>query len=310
MTKHFHPTTSSRPTPLQSDSRSDMQMRTKVMLQNEISKLKAQCDDLELQLEQSRLYKRQADLSKALSLELQHNNCNMAAIDSGTIITNASVTKGVQKSKQIVDHLFLTSLDSIEEEGYVVDIGNGAKLQFYKKKIPLSQVSIEQWGFASLSIMKELIRTGDLAPKDINGYVSYTQSIFRLASNHVWHSVLLYDKEYRDSQIQEGFKWGEPQKDLHDFHLVPKPNSLTMKTLNSMSAKSLNKETFGFKPQAKKRGPFMPDGREICRKFNSGICDFQRCRMAHNCAICFSREHKAVDHSIKENVYNQQNSMK
>ena len=181
-------------------------------------------------------------------------------------------------------------------EGNVIDIGHGAKLQFEKKKTLLSQVTMEQWGYASLGIMKDL----DLDSQNIKGYITYTQSIFRLASNHVWHSVLLYDKEYRDSQAREGFKWGEPQKDLRDFHLVPKPNSLTMRTLNSMS-KFPNKESLSAKQQNKRRGPFMPDGREICRKFNSGACDFTRCRMAHHCAICFSRDHKAIEHSKKEN---------
>ncbi|CAG2200148.1 unnamed protein product [Mytilus edulis] len=142
--------------------------------------------------------------------------------------------------------------------------------------------------------ISELIRTDELSPLETKGYLSYTQSIFRLVANHIWHSVLLYDKEYRD-----------PQKDLRDFHLVPKNNSLTMRTLSAMNKSSPSenlKENPGSKQNSRKRGPFMPDGREICRKFNSGTCEFQRCRMAHNCAICYSRDHKAVEHNSKNEV--------
>lgn len=274
----------------------------------EIDNLKAQCDDLELQLAKAKLEKRQSKLVKALSdlsVELQPgNDAGPAEGPSGTISKSV-----VKKSKQIVDFLFLSSLDSIEEEGQVIEIGGGAKLHLDKKKTPLSQVTMEQWGYASLNIMKELLRCGELSQQDILGYVGYTQCIFRLASNHVWHSVLLYDKEYRDMQAIEGFKWGEDQKNLRDFHLVPKSNSSTMKALNIM-AKTPNMNNENVKPQSFKkvaRGPFMPDGREICRKFNSGNCDFQNCRMAHNCAICFSR-HKAVEHPKKEIPKNRQNS--
>lgn len=196
--------------------------------------------------------------------------------------------------------MFLTSLDSIEEKGHIVEIGGGARIQIDRKKVPLSQVTLEQWGFASLSILTELMRTGELSPLEIKGYINYTQCIFRLASNHIWHSVLLYDKEYRDLRSKEGFKWDEPQKDLRDFHLVPKNNSLTIRTLSAMNKPIQSyptKENSGGKQR--KRGPFMPDGREICRKYNSGSCEFQKSRMAHNCAICYSRDHKAVEHNTK-----------
>ncbi|CAC5381098.1 unnamed protein product [Mytilus coruscus] len=36
----------------------------------------------------------------------------------------------------------------------------------------------------------------------------------------------------------------------------------------------------------RRRGPFLPDGREICRSFNNNSCYRQDCRMMHHCAIC------------------------
>jgi hypothetical protein len=46
------------------------------------------------------------------------------------------------------------------------------KLHFDKKKTPLSQVTIEQWGYASLNIMKELVRSGELADQDMMEYIN------------------------------------------------------------------------------------------------------------------------------------------
>ncbi|CAG2200147.1 unnamed protein product [Mytilus edulis] len=267
-------------------------------IQSEIEQLEAQCEHLNLELRKAKLEKEQSNLTKALVVELQ-------ALPSKEAEQTPISGIQIKKAKQITDYLFLTSLDSIEEEGHIVEIGGGARIQIDRKKTPLSHVTLEQWGFASLGILTELIRTDELSPLETKGYLSYTQSIFRLVANHIWHSVLLYDKEYRDLQAKEGFKWGDPQKDLRDFHLVPKNNSLTMRTLSAMNKSSPSenlKENPGSKQNSRKRGPFMPDGREICRKFNSGTCEFQRCRMAHNCAICYSRDHKAVEHNSKNEV--------
>ena len=46
----------------------------------------------------------------------------------------------------------------------MVDIGGGSRIQIDRKKTHLSQVTLEQWGFASLGIFSELIRTGELYP--------------------------------------------------------------------------------------------------------------------------------------------------
>jgi hypothetical protein len=268
---------------------------------SEITKLEAQCEQLNLELAKVRLERKQSDLTKALAVEPKE-----------VIQPNPGSGTQLKKAKQITDFLFLTSLDSIEDEGHMVDIGGGSLIQIDRKKTHLSQVTLEQWGFVSLGIFNELIRTGELSPLDIKGYVYYTQSIFRLAANHIWHRVLLYDKEYRDLQAKEGLKLGEPQKDLRDFHLVPKSNSLKMCTVSAMSKAGQYQKVMknpGLKSTLRRKGPFLPEGREICRKFNSGSCEFQRCRMVHNCAICFSRDHKAFEHNAKNEVKKpQQNS--
>jgi hypothetical protein len=59
------------------------------------------------------------------------------------------------------------------------------------KKKTLDKITIEEWGFANMRIMQELLKQNILA--NVNAYINYTADIFRLASD-VWYSVLLYDK--------------------------------------------------------------------------------------------------------------------
>lgn len=61
----------------------------------------------------------------------------------------------------------------------------------------------------------------------MGNYLCNIQSIFWLAANNVWASVLLDDIEYRDRQALEKFKWGIYISYLSEFHLVQKPDSTT-----------------------------------------------------------------------------------
>ena len=73
-------------------------------------------------------------------------------------------------------------------------------------KRTLDKITIEEWGFADMHIMQELLKQKTLV--NVNAYLNYTADIFRLASKYVWYSVLLYDKEYRDMQADKKFEWG------------------------------------------------------------------------------------------------------
>ena len=59
---------------------------------------------------------------------------------------------------------------------------------------------------------------------------------------------------------------------------------------------SMGKER-NFRPPTdqRRKGPFQPDGREICRSFNYNSCFRVDCRMMHNCAICFSSAPSALN---------------
>ena len=167
-----------------------------------------------------------------------------------------------------------------------------------------------------MRIMQELLKQNILA--NVNAYINYTADIFRLASKYVWYSVLLYDKEYRDMQADEKFEWGTYRQDLRDFQLVSKRDNPTARAINEASGatKACGKLSVN---NDRRRGPFLPDGREICRSFNNNLCYRQDCKMMHHYAICMSSTHSALSghgHNVvtkaiakpAKNMYAPQNS--
>ncbi|CAC5398563.1 unnamed protein product [Mytilus coruscus] len=145
--------------------------------------------------------------------------------------------------------------------------------------------------------MSDMLRSGDLVNGELPDYLCYIQSIFRLAANNVWASVLLYDMEYRDRQALEKFKWGTYISNLREFPLVQKPDSATAKAIQEIQnvSRSANNAIYkdqnsGFNSYNKKgKRPFLPDGRTICRRFNTGDCNRKDCTLAHHCAICYAK---------------------
>ena len=143
--------------------------------------------------------------------------------------------------------------------------------------------------------MQELVKQKRL--KNIDGYLNYTADIYRLAARNVWYSVLLYDKEYRQKQTDESFEWGTYRQDLRDFQLVSKRENPTMRAFSEASvgvSKGRGRNSRST-TEERRKGPFLPDGREICRSFNYNSCFRTDCKMMHNCAICFSSAHSALN---------------
>jgi hypothetical protein len=134
--------------------------------------------------------------------------------------------------------------------------------------------------------MQELLKQNILA--NVNAYINYTADIFRLASKYVWYSVLLYDKEYSDLQADEKFEWGTYRQDL-----VSKRDNLTARAINEASGATKAREKLSVNND-RRRGPLLPDGREICRSFNNNSYYRQDCKMMHHCAICMSSTHSAL----------------
>ncbi|CAC5420122.1 unnamed protein product [Mytilus coruscus] len=132
---------------------------------------------------------------------------------------------------------------------------------------------------------------------NIDGYLNFTADIYRLAARNVWYSVLFYDKEYRHKQTDELFEWGTYRQDLRDFQLVAKHKNLTMRTFSEASVRVSKGRGRNSRSttEERRKGPFLPDEREICRSFNYNSCFRTDYKMMHNCAICFSSAHSALN---------------
>ena len=184
---------------------------------------------------------------------------------------------------QIVDFLWPEPIPQFQ----TITLAGDMEFRVGKKKT-LDKISIEEWGYANIRILQEMLKRNTAF--NVNTYLNYTADIFRLASKYVWYSVLLYDKEYRDMQAEEKFTWGTYRQDLRDFQLVSKRENPLTRAMND-DTKPHGKQSAN---NDRRRGPFLPDGREICRNFNNNSCYRQDCRMMHHCAICMSSSHSAI----------------
>ncbi len=253
----------------------------------DIGDLEASVHDLEVELKTLQLRRRRNELQEKITRE--RVDIPPAPETAGT--SSEAPTRG-KKAKNIVDYLWTNPLD-ILEEGSVIDIGGGAKVHIAgPRKTALGKISIEQWTYASLQIMMELDR------KEYDGYIKYMQVVMRLTSNNLWSSVLLYDREYRDRQCKDNFPWGAPCVEVRNFYLIPKANSATSSAMREMGQPAAHPTTSNLQGTGgKRKGPFMPDGKEICRRFNADGCNLaERCKLAHGCALCYSYTHGATRH--------------
>ena len=85
------------------------------------------------------------------------------------------------------------------------------------------------------------------------------------------YSVLLYDKENRQKQSEESFKWGSYRQGLHDFQLVTKRDNPTMHEFSEASVGTSKGRGIIVRPpmDERRKVPFVPDGRYICFNYNS-----------------------------------------
>ncbi|VDI13266.1 Hypothetical predicted protein [Mytilus galloprovincialis] len=111
-------------------------------------------------------------------------------------------------------------------------------------------------------------------------------------------------KSIAKKQADELFEWGIYRQDLRDFQLVSKRDNPTFRAFSEASVGASKGRGRNSRPgiDERRKGPFLPDGREICRNFNSNSCFRSDCRMMHSCAICFSNAHSALNgHSQPQN---------
>ena len=135
------------------------------------------------------------------------------------------------KPLQIIDFMWTDPVPQFSTYSFGTE--SGLELRVAKKKT-LYKISLEEWGYANICILLELIRRKDLDPTGITSYLKYTSEIFRLASKYVWYSVVLYDKEYREQQAIEKFPWGTHRQDLREFQLILKRDHPTIRAFQDV----------------------------------------------------------------------------
>ncbi len=262
----------------------------------ELKHMKEECDGLERRLEELKLESHKKSLEREIRLRETDNQSAHVQLERPAHIASASSTAvnsaTSKRVKDITDYLWIRPTSLNNENDFDVKVQNG-KLTFDTRKPQLGSVSVEMWGYASINILEEMVKEG-ASGKVVSGYHAYMRDIFRLASRNVWGSVLLYDKEYRQLQFQEGFEWGTPYPQLREHQLIRKGEAFyhgdTTRDDNSRKGRRFYGDTNNKSYQGsstREKGPFTFDGREICRKFNSAFsCQLADCKMVHVCSVC------------------------
>lgn len=169
------------------------------------------------------------------------------------------------------------------------------------KKVSIDKVTLPQWVEANTHIMDRLVKQG----VDARAYMNYTVMISQLATKYQWQSVLLYDREYRKMQANNGFVWGEDISHVRDLLLVPKqvgpPKKKDFKSdakpwLGKEQKPAQGQKQGGKSGQQYKRDIAAEGRRKICRGFNAGNCTFENCLFRHFCTKCGSMDHGERDH--------------
>ena len=130
-------------------------------------------------------------------------------------------------------HLDIT--DYVQTTGQEVEevlSGSGDRQIILKsgpKKIQLENVRPMQWMAAHLKIMMELLYSGRLKQESLYDYIAYTIKISELAESHLWPSVMMFDRRYRELQAQHGFRWGSDTPHLTAVNLKPRQVTPTYK---------------------------------------------------------------------------------
>ena len=163
------------------------------------------------------------------------------------------------------------------DEGGQVIVKSGVKPK-------LESLTLSQWSISNLAILYTLVGEGKLEGISILDYLSYTTKIYQLTQRYENVSVYFYDREYRKLQACHEFRWGTDIPHMHTMQLTPR---IARSNGRPPPARQTNRS-----------GPVTPDGRPICKLFNSARgCGFTDCKFVHSCSYkgC-GQSHSASTH--------------
>jgi len=204
-------------------------------------------------------------------------------------------TVGGKKHKDITE--FVRCFNIVDEKVLTAS-DEGMQLLIHgagSGKPKLEDVSPLTWMGASLRILRELIKKGDLDVKDLDHYLTYMEKISDLSSKYTWASLRMYDREFRRWQAQTGVSWTQDNTHLAEASYLfvrqdaNKPQAVNSKQSNTSSNNQANK----LRQQGEQ------NQNQICRQFNFGECQFgAKCRYQHVCLKPHCQQaHAVVNHN-------------
>lgn len=194
----------------------------------------------------------------------------------------------------IVD--FLGNEADMPEE-VVMDTKNGPQLvlRTNSRKPKLENITLSQWSIANVAILHSLMTQG-ASMTSIADYLSHTTRIYQLIGKFTLQSVFLYDRAYRKSQAQHGFRWGTELAHLQLCFLQARPLQSRPNAGNGPARQG--HPNIAQQGQERRLGPRTSQGKEICKQFNSQSgCRFTDCRFQHVCSVAkCEKPHSAIRH--------------
>ena len=139
--------------------------------------------------------------------------------DPQVYLSRIALGKSTHSYYDITD--FVTGM--VEEE--VVVEKNGSQQVVLKsgpKKPKPENVTLAQWCVANNTILYRPVCESKLNPNNMLDYISYSTKICELVQRFTLVSVLLYDRNNRQLQAQNGFRWGTDVPHLQNVNIIPR----------------------------------------------------------------------------------------
>ena len=106
------------------------------------------------------------------------------------------------------------------------------------RKPKLGNVTLAQWSVANLAILYKLVGESKLHDGNILDYLSYTIKVCQLVQRYTLVLVLMYEREYRQLQARNKFRWGTDVPYFHTMHLQPRPTHPSQPSARSSGSHS------------------------------------------------------------------------
>ena len=129
---------------------------------------------------------------------------------------------------------------------------------------PYKGLTVGEWGAANMRLLNHLLSENILDRSQIEFYMAYTAQVMDHLDVYEWESILEWDYQYRELQVEYSLTWGTQIPQLDNKILVPRQKDGRNKVTSWGSQKAAR--------------------RPVCRTFSAtGQCSFgDKCRFFHS----------------------------